>query len=606
MSDTRSLTTQSLHFPREFVDQVKDRLGSDILGIIGSRVSLSKSGNHFKGNCPFHNEASASFKVLNGRIGYHFKCFGCGATGDAISFLMRHDRLEFHEAVAYIADQVGMDLPAVTPQQRERLTRIERLRAIVALTSKWMTNQLYLPAGERALDYLHSRNVGDQEIKDFKLGYAPSAPRQWQDLIADMMSQHGFRAEELVDSGVFRGKPPAPFFTGRLMFTICDLQGRPVAFSGRVLGDGTPKYINTSECELFTKGNIVYNAHRAAEQIRQTTRPVVVVEGYMDAIRMEQKRLGPVVCCMGTAVTPAQIEVVLKINRRDVRNVPVFCLDGDKPGLAAAESAARVVLPFLTPGRGAKFAMLHDAHDPASLLEQPGGVASLETSIDAARTAPWVLYDAEARRLTEELGQIVTAEDKAALDEALETGILEKITNKHVRQAYAKEFWRRQNQRPSREKAPGSLPPLPRPMVEPALLAALLNHPGLFHEFAVDIGMLEFSVHEVDKIRRRILADLSRCSDDALTEAVARLISECPTIQDHVLTDAVAIAAPFVSRETHCDVVRQSIRDILLGIHIAGIQKDVDRLMGMLNGEDKDADQRTVAEISELLASLHT
>jgi DNA primase len=523
----------------------------------------------------------------------------------------------FHEAVAYVADRVGMELPAVTPQQQERHTRLERLRAIVSLTSKWMGNKLYSASGQPALSYLQGRGIGDGEISDFKLGYAPGDRRQWQDLIADMTSQHGYRAAELIASGVFRPDErgaPKPFFLNRLMFTICDLHGRPIAFAGRRLGDdgNGPKYINTAECELFArKGEVLYNAHRVAEQMEKTGQPLVIAEGYLDVIAMQRDGLGPAVCCMGTAVTEAQISLAWKINRaaqqrlagEERPNVPVFCLDGDAAGLKAAESAARLVLPEMVPGRTVKFARLPEGEDPASLLQRPGGADMLRDAIGAARTAPWILYEAEAGKL----GPMATVEDRAALAAAVERNILDRMRNRHLRSEYAKEFWRRQNHRPSRNGAArggkGGSPPLPRSLAEPALLAALLYHPPLFHEFIEDIGMLEFSSREIRDARDIVISGLSAATDDGdLLDRAGNLIDGCPAVQEMVLTDAVFVAAPFVLPGIADDVVRSCIQDVLLNMQISSTQQEVDLLMGMLDGSETD--RQVVDKITVLLSSL--
>lgn len=599
------------HFTPEFRQELKNRLGSGLVEIMSRSIHLKKRGVFYEACCPFHEDRKPSFHVRDGTSGWHFWCNAghCQATGDVFAWLMNYSRMEFHDAVAYVADWVGMELPAVTPQQQEKYTRLERLRAIVALTSKWMGNKLYYPSGEKALSYLESRDIRDEEIKEFKLGYAPGDRRQWQDLIADMTTQHGYRAEELIASGVFRQAPnvdpdkprPVPFFFDKLMFPICDMQGRPVAFAGRRLGDDLngPKYVNTPECELFPrKGDILYNAHRAAEQVAKTGRPVVVAEGYIDVIAMQKAGRGPAVCAMGTAVTEAQISLAWKINRRDGSNVPVFCLDGDEAGLKAAESTARLVLPEMVPGRSVKFAILPGGDDPASLLQRPDGLSILDRAIDAARTAPWILYDAESRAH----GSLKTVEDRAALASAVEQNIIGRMRDKHLKWEYAKEFRLRQNQRPSR-KATGGLPPLPRSLAEPALLAALLYHPALFSEFGEDICMLEFSSREMGQMQHVIVSALSAARDDAaLSNRADELIAEYPAIHELVLTDAVFMAAPFVLSEVDDDVVRACIQDILLNMQISTTQQEVDRLMGMLDGSE--ADRQVIEKITVLLSSL--
>jgi hypothetical protein len=227
----------------------------------------------------------------------------------------------------------------------------------------------------------------------------------------------------------------------------------------------------------------------------------------------------------------------------------------------------------------------------------------LRDAIGAARTAPWILYEAEAGKL----GPMATVEDRAALAAAVERNILDRMRNRHLRSEYAKEFWRRQNHRPSRNGAArggkGGSPPLPRSLAEPALLAALLYHPPLFHEFIEDIGMLEFSSREIRDARDIVISGLSAATDDGdLLDRAGNLIDGCPAVQEMVLTDAVFVAAPFVLPGIADDVVRSCIQDVLLNMQISSTQQEVDLLMGMLDGSETD--RQVVDKITVLLSSL--
>jgi DNA primase len=606
------------HFPPEFVQAVKDRLGEDIVGIISRSVSLTKRGNLYVGLCPNHNDTAPSLNVRNGKSGWHYWCNVCqqSFTGDVFRWLEEREGLKFPAAVASVAEGLGMELPAVTPQQKERQDRLARLHAIVDLASKWMANQLYHPCGADALSYLEKRGIGDAEVRDFRLGYAPGDRRAWQGLITQMTVDHRYRPADLIASGVFRHDPnadpdgpprPVPFFFNRLIFTICNPQGRPIAFAGRMVGKGDgPKYINTSaECELYDKGRVVYNAHRAAARLKETDDPLVACEGYLDVIAAD--RAGwPAVCCGGTAISSAQIEIMWRLNRRGGPNVPVICLDGDPGGLTGTESAARLLLPLMTPDRSARFARLENKDDPDSLLRRPGGETAFRRVVEEARTAPWVVFDALKRKAQEARAEgLGEAEAKALLSSLIDTEILKRLQDPHLRQSYRDEFWQaRRARRKGAETPAKALPPLPRRMAEPALLAALLNHPDLFSEFCEEIGMADYENARMARLRDRVITGLSNDLGILTVADEARYLREDDDIADHVLTEAVFSAAPFVLPETLLETVRQGVRDILVTMRIGSIQKEVDSLMDMLTGTNHEHDQETVSRISALLAGL--
>ena len=193
------------HFTPDYLKEVRDRLGSGLVGIVAESVRLKKSGSLHQGCCPFHDEKTPSFYVRDGNSGWHYVCHGCGATGDVFSWLTKQGGLQFHDAVAYVAERVGMELPAVSPEQKQKHDRLERLRQIVDHTARWFGNKLYQECGAEALAYLKDeRGIGDDQIRDFQLGYAPGDFQAWRDLIADLMTQRQFSGKELCDSGVFR------------------------------------------------------------------------------------------------------------------------------------------------------------------------------------------------------------------------------------------------------------------------------------------------------------------------------------------------------------------------------------------------------------------
>lgn len=601
------------YFTPAFLKEAKDRLGSGLVGIINETHPLKRVGHIHEACCPFHEDKTPSFKVQDGKSGWHYHCFGgCRpeATGDVFTWLVHQRGMSFHDAVAYVADRVGLELPAVSPEQKQKHDRLERLRQIVATTARWFGNKLYYPCGAETLAYLNKeRGIDDDQIKDFQLGYAPADYRSWQDFITDLTTQAGYDPADLIASGVFREDEksgrPRPFFMNKLIFTIRDLQGRPIAFAGRRIGDGDgPKYINTQDCELFSKRRVVYNADRAAKQIARSSEQVKLVEGYTDVIAIEKAGLGPVVCCMGTAATSEQMETIWKFSaNREMRNEPVLCFDGDAAGLNAAQVAAERFLPLVNSSRSVRFALLANAHDPASLLAQHGGDQVFGDAVHEAESAQMILYRREQAKLPDR----PTPEDFAAFDAAVETKILKVIQDARLKQAYKDEFWRLKRERNGfkvpRREVPKTLPVMQRFLSEPALLAALLYHPTLFCEFGEDTCRRDMSSPEMEHCRDLIVSWMSNATDDLeLRRQAEALIDQCEEIHTFVLTDAVFTAAPFVMPSASLEDARAGVQSILIDMQISSVKLEVARLMALLNGSDEDS--RIMAQVSALLSGV--
>ena len=615
-------------FTDAFKEDIKQEFGDRLVDmIIKAGYPLKRQGqNIYEGLCPFHNEKTPSFKVRTGDAGWHYWCHACRTFGDVYHWLQNMDHMEFVEAVEYLAGQVGKTLPSVSPEQAKVDEHHSRLRDIVNRTSIWLQQRLYLPAADPVRAYLTERGIDEQDIRNFMIGYAPTfipnprrdADRQWQDFIADLMVQFRFTRKELIDSGVFSeeqrrvGQPNRqedgmirPFFSNRLMFTICDYRGRPVGFSGRTMIDGeTPKYINTSnDTPIFHKGSLVYNAHRARRQAGETNRDVLVVEGYTDVIAAEKKGFGPAVSCMGTAVTVNQLDTIFRIRGRSDANVPVFCFDGDKPGRRAALGVSRLLLPVIRPGRYARIATLFDAHDPASLLRMPTGKASLQGAIDDAIPAPLVLFEEEIRNHQ----PLATPESKAALGRAIEQNILDKIEDRDLKAAYRTDFHQRRRamsvQPPPfvAQRSPfRAVPEIPGCLSESAILAALLNHPSLFHEYAEDLTRHRFA--KLEDHKRVIVARMGYAEDEIDARRIAAELSQDPEIAEAVFLPMLEDSAPFVAAEASPEDVRVGIAGILRHMQMQSIRDQVALLMPTLDGSP--GDQEKLRQVAVLLASL--
>ncbi len=345
--------------PDAFIDELLAR--TDIVEVVGARVPLKKQGREYAARCPFHDERSPSFTVSPTKQFYH--CFGCGAHGTAISFLMNYDRLEFLDAVEELARRAGLEVPRDTRQRNENPDTRDILAALEA-AARFFVRQLAQSGKARA--YLDGRGVDPATRERFAIGYAPDS----FSALRDALGTDARRISLLERAGLFSKNDKGHTydkFRDRVMFPIHDRRGRVIAFGGRVLdADDSPKYLNSPETALFHKGRELYGLW----QVRQTHTNIprlIVVEGYMDVVALAQHGIMEAVATLGTATTPDHAELLFR-NAPDV----YFCFDGDNAGRRAATRAMESVLPRMKDGRQAFFLFLPDGEDPDSLVRHEG------------------------------------------------------------------------------------------------------------------------------------------------------------------------------------------------------------------------------------------
>ncbi len=345
-------------FPPSFLDELRARL--PLSGIVGKRLRLQRAGREFKACCPFHNEKTPSFYINDDKQFYH--CFGCGAHGDVIGFTMRFDRLSFPEAIETLAVQAGLPVPQDTPLERERFDREKRLYHLLERATAWFEEQLFAPCGRDAFNYLNGRGLNEEVLRRFHLGYAPN---DGQSLIR-ALTKEGFAPDEMLAVGLIKKAEERnehfSFFRNRVIFPVGDRRGRTVAFGGRALGDGEPKYLNSPDHDLFHKGKLLYGLSRARAAINQG-QPIIVVEGYMDVIALAEAGYQGAVAPLGTALTEDQLTLLWKLlpppeSRDPARDYsPILCFDGDNAGLRAAARAVERALPHLGSSRTVRVAL---------------------------------------------------------------------------------------------------------------------------------------------------------------------------------------------------------------------------------------------------------
>jgi len=351
------------HFPPSFLDEVLAR--TDIVEIIGRHVELKKSGSNLMGLCPFHHEKSPSFSVSADKQLYH--CFGCGQGGGAFQYLMEHDGYAFPEAVEYLAEKAGMEVPQETRQNDGDEARQKRDYELLARASAAMNKALHAESGGKAAAYLQQRGLPAEIIRDYALGYTPAGYGFMQRVFGSDNTTN-MRLETV--GLLFKGEHGyGDRFRERLMFTIRDRRGRVVGFGGRVLGEGSPKYLNSPETPYFHKSDLLYGFSEHRDTIRKT-KQLVVVEGYMDVLALAAHDLKIGLAPLGTAIGERQLREIFRLCE-----TPVFCFDGDRAGRQAAWRALERMLPLLKAELMPAFLYLPDGEDPDSLLRQEGGEA---------------------------------------------------------------------------------------------------------------------------------------------------------------------------------------------------------------------------------------
>lgn len=522
-------------FSPAFLDELRNRV--TLSEVVGRRVKLTRAGREFKACCPFHKEKSPSFTVNDAKGFYH--CFGCGAHGDVIGFTMRQENRSFPEAVEILAGMAGMQVPKSSPEEARRYEQEKNLYTLIEEAAKWFEEQLHIPSGRAGLDYAKKRNLSENTIARFRLGFAPN---DGQALIKYLTAK-GYSTQQMVEAGLAkiseRDSSVYSFFRGRLIFPVGDRRGRVVAFGARLLeGDG-PKYINSADHGLFHKGQLLYGFSRARAAAADG-KPLIITEGYMDVIRLVEAGFMGAVAPLGTALTEEQIMLLWKIipkppTRPDLLNhIPVLCFDGDNAGQRAAERALERILPHLAADQSVRFAVMPAGEDPDTLILNKGPGA-MQAVLDAAQPLIDFMWQATAAGRP-----LNTPEDRAGFRRALDARIA-LIQDRALQQDYRDTLHKRlqdsfgaEERRPAAatrtfsgrfEKYDKSKPytrsfmpiikarPLPNNLQERIVLAILINHPALFQEMESALHSLPMTDSALEPLRQAVFDYMSGDSD---------------------------------------------------------------------------------------------
>jgi len=495
--------------------QWKDELRARITlsTLVMRSVKLTRAGREWKGCCPFHDEKTPSFYVNDQKQFYH--CFGCGAHGDAISWMVDHAGLQFMDAVKELAAEAGMEVPAPDPAMAKRAEQRASLIDVTEAAQRFFVESLTGASGKAARDYLERRGFSAAVMREFGFGWAPddrqALPKALSQFGEDMLEGAGMRAANEQGERYDR-------FRGRVMLPIQDARGRVIAFGGRILDkrEGVAKYLNSPDTDLFDKGRTLYNLHRAAPASRQSGR-VIVVEGYMDVIALANAGIADVVAPLGTALTEMQLELLWRMT-----DAPVLCFDGDAAGQRAAMRAVTRALPMLAPMRSLSIVRLPAGLDPDDLIRTQGKGA-MEQLLSRPASLIDTLWEFER-----DAQPLVTPEAKAGLKARLMAHV-DTIADPEVRSLYRREIGDRFSAfaYPPRPPRPAFVPQ-PRGQ-RPGWRGAPLPPPGLSEEARTQLSAI-MAGGQRQGLLAAVVAGLSRFPQEITrhAEALSRLARHDP------------------------------------------------------------------------------
>ncbi len=479
--------------PKAFIQDVIAR--SDIVEVISARVTLTKRGSTHLARCPFHDEKTPSFSVSQTKQFYH--CFGCGASGNVISFLTSYDRMEFPDAVEYLAAQLGLEVPREDSSQASPSKSYKELYPLMDKAKHFYQQQLR--QSKLAIDYFKNRGVSGEIAKHFQLGFAPD---EWDSLIK-LVNNNSEDTKKLNEAGMLIEKNPGRYydrFRNRVIFPIRDIRGRTIGFGGRSFGDEQPKYLNSPETPIFHKSQELYGLYETRQAHRDVQR-VLVVEGYMDVIALFQHNINYAVATLGTAVNRQHVQKLLRYC-----NQLVFCFDGDTAGNNAAWKALTITLPLLNDGVHFKFLFLPKGHDPDSLIREIG-TADFAELIDHAHSLDKVFFTRLQREHAPDSieGRAHLAKSAKQYIDSMPQGIYRQLMNKRLASILDMSPDALENMQPQQTYAveKPSIPHKRRTqMLNPAQLtiAILLQHPAM----ANTLGNTDFLSHTQDTDQRQL------------------------------------------------------------------------------------------------------
>jgi len=489
-------TAMAGKIPRQFIDDLLAR--TDIVELIDSKVGLKKAGKDYQACCPFHNEKTPSFTVSQDKQFYH--CFGCGANGNAISFVMEYDKLEFVDAIEELASMLNLDVPREQGGSSGPKRTAEQKRSdydLMLHAARFYQHQLKHHANSKmVIDYIKGRGLSGETAKKFMIGYAPS---EWEAL-CQQLGRNKEQKEQLVELKLASEKSPGrqfDFFRDRLMFPIRDKRGRVIAFGGRVMqADQGPKYLNSPETRIFHKGFELYGLYEA-KQAHKKLDHILIVEGYMDVVALAEQGIEYAVAALGTATTAEHMHTLFRTTDK-----VICCYDGDRAGRDAAWRALENALPYLGDGKSLKFVFLPDGEDPDSLVQKEGKDA-FEARLSDADDFSKVLFNKLSQEvdLTQDAGKAKLLSDALPLIEKIPSDFYQENILEHL----GRLIGRTREQLNNRVKTPKQQHAIERkfkitPMRQ--AIGILLQHPNLATSIAYMPELAEMKIAGIELFLR--------------------------------------------------------------------------------------------------------
>lgn len=591
-----------MRFPPSFIERLRNHFL--ISEVIGRRIAIKKHGREFQALCPFHNEKTPSFTINDEKGFYH--CFGCTAHGDAISFVMKHERLSYPEAVEKLAREAGIPLPEVSPEQVQRFEREKTLYDVLEAACQWFERELMGSSGMIARDYIERRGLKPETVRQFRIGFAPERKTALYDYLVNAGFPQALQAEagliSIADSGVYDR------FRGRVIFPIRNSAGKVIAFGGRLLSDqkNLPKYLNSPETPLFKKGELLFNLDLAKRPAREKN-SAVVMEGYMDVVSTAQSGIDYVVATLGTAVTPEHLRLLWQLAKE-----PVLCLDGDTAGKRAMMRAAEMALPLLKPGYSLGFVKLPAGEDPDTYVQKHG-----KTAFEALLQRPERLYkilwdDALAAYKKHDLN---LPETRAALQSkcaALTHLIADGTVKKHYSDYFNSQLWS-QVRVSKRAAAPVRSSQVMHMAIQhhsaaletlaQRLLKMLIQFPQLLHKSQVEekLAHLDIRNPRLDALRNSLLAAIHHAPTLSHEQCVAYLHEQLP---DDWLTSLIDSKTDIVRFDTF-EQATALWEKTMAAYTLAHLQVELEELQENIGNHMDEAGYQRLLELQQAIKKAH-
>jgi DNA primase len=524
----------------QFLDELRAR--TSLSTLISRTVKLQRAGREWKACCPFHKEKTPSFYVNDDKGFWH--CFGCSAHGDAIRWLTDARGLPFIDAVKDLADAAGMEMPAPDPRAQEKAEQTAGLYEVMEAAQRWFEDQLGGLAGAEARTYLDKRGIEEATRRRFGFGYAPDTRGQLRTALSR------FGDKKLIEAGLLiepeDERQPYDRFRGRLTFPIRDRRGRVIAFSARIVGAGEPKYLNSPDTPLFDKGRTLFNIDRAAAASRAAKR-LLVVEGQMDVIALDQAGFEETVASLGTALTEYQLEILWRLI-----DVPMLCFDGDAAGQRAAAKAALRALPLVKPDKTLAFALLPPGEDPDDVV-RGGGAPAFNAVLERPKALARIIYENELSQR-----DVITPEGRAGLRDKLDDLARSCSTNslqEQYRKTFRDQFYEDFGWKKSERRVIGSSVIKTGPRVNPKLstlfvrsaLYGLSRYPLVISLNLDDVGRIHMDHSDLLRWRETLVeAVYARPSIDG--DAIQQILETSHLSPRHQLDIQYDLRFPFTRR----------------------------------------------------------